>query len=339
MRAKPMIPVRDGRRRPAWSSVLILCATLLGQQGAAGVLASEPDNVAAGKLLADLDQWGGNPPSAAESDLEPQDQAQTPSIGERMAILVRDRIHGRPDRPGSEAAAGHRVRYRAMTEYFLQAFDKEFADWHQFNIGLERETARGSIIGRAGYYNRFADSAGLFEVEWYPTIRAGTYAYLNAGVSTQDHLPDYQLAAELYQALPFNLEGSFGWRQVHFDSSANTLTGSIGYYVGNYWFLVRPLVTVVSGDSSTSWVLRGRRYFADEEEYLTLTFAHGSSLEGDAATQSLFELDTTGGMAEGRKRLTGHTIGKLALGWESQERRGRDDRGQLTFGFGLDYLF
>jgi YaiO family outer membrane protein len=333
------------------------------------VLEQDSSNLGARKLLVDLELSEGNPTRALELcnealELVPSDpqlvtRKQTlarlmvqgessaasaaadgaPSVGERVASMVEERQRSRPDRPESDEVERRGVRYRAMTEYVLQTFDKDYSEWRQATIALERETARGSIIGRVGYYNRFADSAGLFEIDWYPIIRTGTYAYLNAGVSTQDHLPDYQLAAEIYQALPFNLEGSLGLRQVHFSSTANTVTASMGYYVGNYWFLVRPLVTLDSGDSSTSWVLRGRRYFEDEEEYVTLTFAHGSSLESDTATQDLFELDTTGGLAEGRKRLTSHVIGKLAVGWESQERRGRDDRSQLTLGLGFDYLF
>ena len=134
------------------------------------------------------------------------------------------------------------------------------------------------LYARVNYASRsFGSSAksGIqFELDLYPRITKGFYAYLNGGYSSSSIFPKYRLGGELYKSLPFSFEISAGIRYLDFSSTQVYIyTGYLGKYYKNYWFSFRPFFTLKpSGVSFTGiWIVR--RYLEDAENYIyTLIF-------------------------------------------------------------------
>ena len=175
--------------------------------------------------------------------------------------------------------------YAASVRYIFDRFERSESDigpWHLLSLELSRKFGLGSIIGRVNYADRNfgsgSKSGTQFEVDAYPEIKKGMYAYLNAGYSSSSFFPKYRFGSELYSALPVSFEISLGIRYLDF-SGVNVLiyTGNLGKYYKNYWFSFRPFVTSKSSDIFFSGIILMRRYFADEDNYLTLLFGFGST--------------------------------------------------------------
>lgn len=175
--------------------------------------------------------------------------------------------------------------YAASVRYIFDRFERSkggFGPWHFISLELSRKFGLGSIIGRVNYANRNfgsgSTSGAQFEIDAYPEIKKGMYAYLNAGYSPSSFFPKYRFGSELYSALAGSFEISFGIRYLDF-SSAKVLiyTGNLGKYYKNYWFSFRPFVTSKSSDVFFSGIFLVKRYFADKDNYLTLLFGFGST--------------------------------------------------------------
>jgi len=150
--------------------------------------------------------------------------------------------------------------------------------WHLVTLELEQIYAFGPLIGRYSLANRFQETGMQFELEAYPHIRQGTYAYVGLGYSWTELFPLARGGLEVFQALPQGFEVSLGARLLHLESeNVDFFTGSVGKYWGNYWFDLRSFVTPDSAAASVAWILLGRRYFEDAETYLELSLNQGES--------------------------------------------------------------
>ncbi|MDB5196772.1 MAG: hypothetical protein JWP88_1143 [Flaviaesturariibacter sp.] len=192
-------------------------------------------------------------------------------------------------------AAG--VSYESFSKYYKPAY-------YSFIQG-SKITRDGSFIARLNYANRFGKTAFQPEIDLYPKIYKGIYAYLNYGFSNGDLFPKHRIGAELFSSLPNSFEGSLGLRYLYFDqdSKVTIYTGSIGYYVGNYWLSFRPNITPDSGSTSISASLTARRYFKNPERFFSLRIGAGFSPE-------LQNFQTvTGGVAKSFYNLKSQSIG------------------------------
>lgn len=163
-------------------------------------------------------------------------------------------------------------------DYFTNtAYDKD--PWQLLYLQYARKTALGTVIGRVNYANRFDKKALQFEADAYPKIGENNYLYLNYGYSNFSIFPDQRAGLEWNRSFPRSFEGSLGGRLLHFSGSKRVIiyTGSIGKYVGNYWFSLRPFVTPGSDGTSLSTYLTSRRYFSDPENYIGLRLGAGTS--------------------------------------------------------------
>ena len=151
--------------------------------------------------------------------------------------------------------------------------------WQLVYLQYTRKTSMGSIIGRVNYASRFGTKAYQVEADAYPKISENDYLYLNYGYSGASIFPDHRGGFEWNRSFPNAFEGSLGGRILHFQGSKRVIiyTGSIGKYLGNYWFSLRPFVTPgVDGTSISSYLII-RRYFSDPENYIGLRPGFGSS--------------------------------------------------------------
>ena len=171
-----------------------------------------------------------------------------------------------------------RKRNAVVVSYELDVFNKVFDPRHLLFVSLLRKTKYGTVIGRASVAKRFGKEGFQYEIDAYPRIRSGTYAYLNFGVSYSPLFPSRRYGVELYQKLPKSFEFSAGLRYLEFSSSSpKIITGSIGKYYKNYWFSLRPYFTPKSYGTSTSVNLTIRNYIKNANNYISLTVGMGVS--------------------------------------------------------------
>ena len=119
-----------------------------------------------------------------------------------------------------------------LWRFSVGASQDEFSDhrvaWRETQVSLGRATPIGSVSVRATRAQRFGYQDNQFEVEAYPRIRPGTYAYV-AGAYSPDAIlfPVYRYAADLYQSLGAGFEGSAGFRKLGFGTGVNIYVASL----------------------------------------------------------------------------------------------------------------
>jgi YaiO family outer membrane protein len=150
---------------------------------------------------------------------------------------------------------------------------------HYSTLKYSRQTKYGSITGKLNYSRRFDTDSYQYEVDMYPRIAEGLYAYVSGGFSNSDFFPKVRYGAELYKSLPYSLEASFGFRGLEFSTTTIIYTGSIAWYTGNSYWSIRTYITPGDDGSSKSGALTYRKYFSDADNYYSLVIGAGFSPE------------------------------------------------------------
>ena len=224
----------------------------------------------------------------------------------------------------------------AGVEYTLQSFDGGTDPWHLASVSLSQRTPGGTWIGRVNYANRFATAGAQVEVDAYPRLGRGTYAYLNAGYSSASIFPEWRLGAEAFTVLPDAWEGSLGIRQLRFAGTPVTLlTGSLGKYSGNYWVSLRPYVRAKSAGTTASATLTARRYYEDAENFIGARLGYGST-PSDLLTPDVLARSNAASMAlYGSHSITAALLGTWSAGADREELPGNVTRNSWTASAGL----
>lgn len=178
-----------------------------------------------------------------------------------------------------------RVNKFTMT-YSTDMF-KGSTPWTFASASIGRKTTHfGSVILRYNYANRFGNDGHQAEIDAYPAICKGIYVYFNAGVSNKKNFPYSRISIEPYFKLPKSFEASIGIRYMNFDANrifaldSNKVliyTGTIGKYFGSYWVSIRPYFTKGIDAWSKSASITVRRYFGDEDSFISLNVGTGMS--------------------------------------------------------------
>ncbi len=173
-----------------------------------------------------------------------------------------------------------RLKYTSGVSYNIDVFSRTFDPAHYVSAQLGRTNSWGSSILRLNYANRFDTNGFQTEMDLYPKIAKGVYAYLNYGYSSTDLFPEHRAGVEIFTKLPKSLEASGGLRYLYFDTDTKIIiyTGAIGWYFKSYWLSVRPYITPdkVTG-TSVSTTVSIRKYFATADHYIGLSFGAGFS--------------------------------------------------------------
>ena len=85
------------------------------------------------------------------------------------------------------------IGINSTVDLYSDVFDP--MQYHTFKYG--RQTKYGSIIGKVNFNRRFNENGLQYEVDLYPKISKGLYAYVNIGVSNSFLFPDVRFGAEL----------------------------------------------------------------------------------------------------------------------------------------------
>jgi YaiO family outer membrane protein len=161
----------------------------------------------------------------------------------------------------------------------VDLYSEVFDPMQFYTLKYKRQTKYGSIIAKGNFSRRFNDNGAQFEVDLYPKIAKGLYAYLNIGFSNSYLYPEVRFGAELHQSLPHSFEISLGMRSLKYTSTTNIYTGSIGWYTGNSYWSFRPYFTPGDSGTSTSGTLNYRKYSSDADNYFSIAAGIGFSPE------------------------------------------------------------
>ncbi|MGC1516498.1 MAG: YaiO family outer membrane beta-barrel protein [Maribacter sp.] len=163
----------------------------------------------------------------------------------------------------------------------FSVFNEVFDPMGFMSISYKRETALGSIIPRINYSNRFGINGVQLNLDLYPKIAKGMYAYVNYGYSNSPIYPRHRVGGDVYLNIDGGLEFSAGGRFISFTNTDVTLiTNSVGYYTGNYYFSLRSYITPSSDNlTSISGNLLVRKYLKSAVNYLGVNVGIGYSPE------------------------------------------------------------
>jgi tetratricopeptide (TPR) repeat protein len=130
------------------------------------------------------------------------------SLRQLRAIDPRNQEALRQERDLGAAIRSWMATFDQSVEWFSDGRDP----WREQQFQLERQTGMGALIARFSQANRFSLSGRQVEIDAYPHLRAGTYAYLNLGYSPDRRLyPGYRFGTDLYQTLGHGWEASAGF--------------------------------------------------------------------------------------------------------------------------------
>lgn len=166
--------------------------------------------------------------------------------------------------------------------------------WNEQSVSMRRGTYAGSFLFRASRAYRFGESANMFESEWYPVLRNGTYAYVNGGFSpgSTGLYPRYRGAVELFQSFGKGFEGSAGINHLSFPATGLTyFTGSFGRYYRGWFGSLRLYLTPENGGVTRTMQVQARRYFGDGQSYVGCRYSFGSGVVA-AGIANVFDTNT-----------------------------------------------
>jgi YaiO family outer membrane protein len=204
--------------------------------------------------------------------------------------------------PGSERAISLRNKIKVSQQRYNAGLKGAFENYsidgsdpaYYASASLGRTNNWGSSIARLNYANRFNYNGWQGEIDLYPRIVSGTYAYLSYGYSNTRLFPNHRAGAELFTTLPKSFEGSLGIRYMYFSSTSKVMiyTGSLGWYYKSWWLSVRPYITPDKNTgTSFSFTVTARRYFGNPDHYISLAGGLGYSPESILQSSAGFATD------------------------------------------------
>jgi YaiO family outer membrane protein len=221
------------------------------------------------------------------------------------------------------------------------SFNDHSSAWNEEALSLRRGAFAGSTIFRWSRAYRFGYKSDLAEVDWYPHIRPGTYAYLNVGYSPEGILyPTYRLGAELFQSAGRGYELSAGMRRLQFSTTQVTVyTASAARYHRDWYFSARTFITPGDPKPSVSGQLLVRRYFGDGERYLGFRYGRGAAPFEIRNLNDVGVLDSSSYSGEVYWRFGNHYLFSANAGEANQDRVERALLRQYYVGVSLAFRF
>lgn len=166
----------------------------------------------------------------------------------------------------------------ASVRHSHEWFSDGIGNRDETQLALKRSTRAGSLIGRYSGASRFGSFGNQLEVDFYPGLRKGTYAYLNVGFSPEAVLyPQYRAGADIYQSLGKGFEATAGVRRLGFTSPVNVYTTALSKYYGSWLFSGRGYFTPGPSGTSKSMQFSTRRYLKDSRSYLDFAYGRGAT--------------------------------------------------------------
>jgi YaiO family outer membrane protein len=349
---------------PGNSDARVLLGTVLSWEGRFDEARQELDLVLAGSpthgdalpASINVELWSGHPGRAEEltrRGLRQRPGDPTYLLGRARALVALKRPTEARDAVerllavDPRSAPGNALKkdlqaslrlWQARADASYDAFsDRE--SWRESQVSLGRATPIGSVTVRGFRAERFGFTDHQVEVEMYPRLRPGTYAYVAGAYAPDARLfPRYRYAADLYQSLGAGFEGSAGFRRLGFGSGLNIYTGSLSKYYGNWLFTGRLFVTPGSAGTSRSLHTSFRRYIGEGGTYVGLRYGRGGWREL-RTLNDLEVLDSDVIAADASIVLRGRVVLGLTGSYSKEDRLGRTALRTYSLSSGLGVRF
>ena len=162
----------------------------------------------------------------------------------------------------------------------LDVFSDVFDPMRYYYLSYAKETNKGTVVARYNLNKKFETYGSQFEIDAYPSLGKGMYAYLNLGYSKSFIFPDWRYGAQIYRNLPKAFDASIGFRTLRFGkNNVNIYTGSLGKYFGNSYVFFVPYLIPSDEGWSKSGSFTYRKYGANEDQYFGIRVSAGFSPE------------------------------------------------------------
>ncbi|HXI00915.1 MAG TPA: YaiO family outer membrane beta-barrel protein [Sphingobacteriaceae bacterium] len=227
--------------------------------------------------------------------------------------------------------------------YSFVYFDKRFSDpWHLSYVTYGTKTRYGSVNFTLNYSNRFKSNATEFELESYPRIINGLYAYLGGGTQLSGSLyPKYRIGLSLYKSLPNGFEIEGGIRHLQFGTTTNVFVAGLLKYVGNNYLNLKSYLTPSVGKLSKSFNLTLRSFLSDDRnDYIGGSI--GTGLSPDERAIGIFEpnlLQSLRGSLDYSRNVTRQTTLAISLNYANEEYRADTFGNQYTINGSISRRF
>ena len=223
--------------------------------------------------------------------------------------------------------------------YTADWFSDGRAPWREQQVFIKRQAGFGSVTFTTWQADRYDLRDRQYELELYPSLRRGTYMYIDvAGSENQSLYPAYRAGAHLYQSLGGGFEASFGMTRLGFTDPVNIYIVSLSKYIGSWLLIGQVFITPNVVGTNASYHVAFRRYFTDKD-YIGLRYHHGAAKETMQTINDVTVLNADGVSADGMFVL-GRRVGvSLRAAWENQQRVGQSDLKQYTSTVTLDFRF
>ncbi|MFS4416924.1 YaiO family outer membrane beta-barrel protein [Maribacter sp. 2307ULW6-5] len=162
-----------------------------------------------------------------------------------------------------------------------EVFDQLLDPMYLGALEYKKKFKWGTLLPRLTYNRRFNINGVQAELDAYPQFSKTLRGYVNVGVSPAEIFPRFRAGGELTAAFPKGMEVSLGLRHLAFsEDRATLLTGSFGFYKGNYYTVFRPYL-LPSGQRgpSLSGSLLSRKYLRDKNHFFGLNLVYGFDAE------------------------------------------------------------
>lgn len=209
-----------------------------------------------------------------------------------------------------EKAILNDVGVRLGTDIFSRTYDPMY--YGTLTYGRETDIF-SKVNGHLHFARRFEENGVQFEIDSYPTISDGWYAYLAYAYSPSNIFTEHRAGAEIFGAVIKDTELSLGLRYMRFVNGNYSLvyTGSVSYYYKDYWFSLRPFIIPESDGISRSISFTTRRFLNEGTDYLALNLTLGTSpdeqftqLESQELAKDVLYLESQKAGVEYKKQLS-----------------------------------
>lgn len=320
------------------------------------VLEKNTDNRQALLALIDVEKWSGDLSAALQTvnkalDYHPGDEEillQKASVlysmekftqAEEVYKDILKRNPNKKARDGLESVKLEQMKYSATVSYRYDYFTDIFDPWTFGEFALGRQTPIGSVIGRVQYARRFGSDGAQFNIDAYPSIAKGLYAYVSGGYSDSSIYPRYRFGLSLYKSLPASFELAAGIRYLDFSTSQTDIyTASLTKYKGNYLFTLRSYFVPSPDGNSRSLTLVTRRYFSSANTYISVTGGYGSAPTEIQFSQDIQTLDSWSVGIDGQYALSPRIFVGGNAGYDSSEFQ-NFTRKRFSFKGSISYRF
>jgi YaiO family outer membrane protein len=234
--------------------------------------------------------------------------------------------------------------YRLGANYSFTYFDKRFTQpWQLAGFSLGKQYRWGSVSMGINYAHRFGSDATEFELESYPSLAKGLYAYVGGASSLSSYglFAKYRVGLSLYKSLGRGFELEAGFRHLRFSDNTTVYVGGFGKYLGNSFVQLRTYLTPNSNGLSNSFTLSNRFYLSDNRfDYVGFSVGTGVSPDDKAQVNNLTnQLQTFKVGAEYSRNVRQKTTLSLSINWINEEYLANTFGNQFGANFSIQHRF